>query len=303
MSQLWGIDIGGTKIEIIVIEQANPKTVLIRERIPTKGNKGYTFVLNQIKELISSIESKINLAPDRIGVGCPGSLDPDTRYLRGSNSQHLNNKPFLNDLETLLGIPVTLENDANCFTLAEYKLGAASQLKQKPKSAFGVILGTGVGGGLVIDGKLISGKNYISGEWGHNFLDKSGGNCYCGKVGCVETVISGPALENYYTELSGEVKSLKSISEQAYMGDQNAIKTIERLLEFFGKGIASVINIIDPDAIIIGGGVGNVNQIYESGNSFIIKNIFSPSLKTEILKPVLGDSAGVFGAALLGDDS
>jgi predicted NBD/HSP70 family sugar kinase len=165
---------------------------------------------------------------------------------------------------------------------------------------FGVIMGTGVGGGLVVNGKIVAGMHGIGGEWGHNFLDESGGKCYCGKIGCVETVISGPFTERYYTSLSGQEKNLKEITDLHAAGsDQNATKTIHRLTHFFGKAISVVIDIVDPDVVVIGGGVGNVDYLYTDGVQSARKHVFNDYLETRFLKPELGDSAGVFGAAML----
>jgi len=163
---------------------------------------------------------------------------------------------------------------------------------------FGVIMGTGVGGGVVVDGKVINGLQGIGGEWGHNFLDESGGPCYCGKTGCVEQVLSGPALERYYLKITGTKKSLKDIY-QSRNEDPDAKKTIDRLTHFFGVALSVVINILDPDVIVIGGGVGNIDSIYDAGVRTLEKNIFNHRLDTPVLRPKLGDSAGVFGAAFL----
>jgi fructokinase len=193
-----------------------------------------------------------------------------------------------------------MANDANCFALAEANMGIVKEKFPASKVVFGVIMGTGVGGGVVVDGKVINGLQGIGGEWGHNFLDKSGGPCYCGKVGCVEQVMSGPALEKYYFSISGVNKNMKEIYE-AYQKktDENATKAIDRLTYFFGVAISVVINILDPDVIVIGGGVGNIDVIYTDGLASLEKNIFNYRLETPILRPKLGDSAGVFGAAFL----
>ena len=306
---LWGIDLGGTKIECAVLrnkgskyispQENNQPEVLFRERIPTEGNHGYEHVLNQIKKLIDFASNEVGEKPSAIGFGTPGCIEPTTGMLRGSNSQHLNDKPVLNDLQELFGVPIKIENDANCFTLAEVKMGAVAQSFPNVKIAFGVILGTGVGGGIVISGLLLNGPNSITGEWGHNFLHESGGLCYCGKIGCVETILSGPALEKYYANLSNQHLSLQKIIELAETGDTAANQTKQRLLDFFGRGLANVINILDPDVIILGGGVGNINSLYSEGKQSVEKYLFSPNMQTEILKPKLGDSAGVFGAAFL----
>ncbi|MEM6806094.1 MAG: ROK family protein [Bacteroidota bacterium] len=300
MKALWGIDLGGTKIEGIVVDANANYKVLARRRIPTEREKGYTHTLDRIKSLIDLLKKETSLVPNQIGMGTPGAMDPDTETLKNSNSQQLLSKPLQKDLENLLSVPLRLANDANCFAIAETKLGIVADELTEAKVVFGIIMGTGVGGGLVMDGKVLNGRHGIAGEWGHIFLDESGGECYCGKVGCVETILSGPALEKYYTEQSGKSIPLKQIIKAAREGkDVYAQATLERLLFFFGKGLATVINIVDPDAIVIGGGLGNIAELYTRGRDEIEKQIFNPILRTPILKPKLGDSAGVFGAAML----
>ncbi len=295
--KLWGIDLGGTKIEGVVLKSREQPDTLFRKRIATEGDRGYDHVLKQIQTLIESMGVEVNDQPQSIGFGTPGTIDVSSGLLRGSNSQHLNNKPLDKDLNRILGIPVVVENDANCFALAETQLGCVSTLDPQANSVFGIIMGTGVGGGLVLNNKLVTGKNRIAGEWGHTFLDGSGGNCYCGKSGCVETIISGPALEKYYANISGTHQPLTIIEAMANAGDNHAQDTINRLITFFGKSVANVINIIDPDVIVVGGGVGNIADLYTRGTTEVTKNIFSPTMLTKIVKPKLGDSAGVYGAA------
>lgn len=300
MLPIWGIDLGGTKIEAVILEDRKTLNVLKRMRIPTESHKGYLHVLRQISKLVETISAEVGFRPESIGLGHPGTLDPQTQTLKNCNSTVLNGKPMKRDLENFLGIPIKMANDANCFAIAEAMLGVVSEKLEYAPVVFGVIMGTGVGGGLVVEGKVLGGLQGIGGEWGHNFLDESGGECYCGKVGCVETVISGPALERYYAELTGISLSLKEINRRYENGeDEAAQQTISRLIKMFGKGISSVINIIDPDAIVIGGGVGNIDALYTEGVEEVKKHVFNPRLDTVFLKPSLGDSAGVFGAALL----
>lgn len=296
---LWGIDLGGSKIECVVLESALNPVVIERRRIDTEGEQGYEHVLQRIQNLVNKMEWDTGLVPDEIGFGTPGSIDPETGLLRGSNSQYLTGQPIKQDLEDMLDLPVVVQNDANCFALAESRIGVVKSL-DKPKSVvFGVILGTGVGGGLVVEGRLLRGRNLITGEWGHNFMDASGGSCYCGKTGCVETVISGPALEDYYWQQSSSSLPLSEIVVEAKKENAHAAATIDRLIHFFGIGMSTIINTIDPDVIVIGGGVGNINSLYSRGVEETKKYVFTPNMKTRIVKPQLGDSAGVFGAAFL----
>jgi predicted NBD/HSP70 family sugar kinase len=298
MKSLWGIDLGGTKIEGVILEGNSTNKVLFRERVPTEANLGYDHVLGQIEGLVNLMKIKSGLQPGRLGICTPGSWDEKHQYLRGSNTVCLNGKPVLNDLVDILNVEIRIANDANCFALAETKMGAASDLPQIPEVVFGVILGTGVGGGVVINGDIVTGRHGISGEWGHNFLDVRGGKCYCGRVGCVETILSGPALESYYYKLSGVKKDLKTISESTDM-DPDAALVIKRLVDYFGKAISVVVNIIDPDVIILGGGVGNIAALEKHAAGSAARFIFNSEFNTLITKPKLGDSAGVFGAAFL----
>lgn len=296
--ELWGIDLGGTKIEGVVLTAPESPEVRCRMRIATEADQGYEHVLSRIDLLIDMMVEEVGFRPDIIGIGTPGSLDPQTQLLKNSNSTSLNNKPFKKDLEFLIGIPIKIANDANCFALAETKMGIVKDIAPDAEVVFGVIMGTGAGGGVVVNGKVINGKHGIGGEWGHNYLDESGGPCYCGKTGCVETVISGTALERYYRKISGEKKRLKEINGLT-SSDNHAKATMERLVHFFGLGISSIINVLDPDVIVLGGGVGNIDLLYTEGVKEAEKYTFNPRLETPIVKPKLGDSAGVFGAALL----
>lgn len=294
----WGIDLGGTKIEGVVLDDQKAQPILARKRIATESDKGYNHVLNQIQQLVELLESETNLSPSKIGIGTPGSIDPPTGLLKNSNSQNLNGKPFLQDIEDLLGVSVVVANDANCFALAEHHMGIVADVVPDAQVTFGVIMGTGVGGGLVINGQVINGANGIGGEWEHNHLDDSGGPCYCGKVGCMETVISGPALMRHYHALSRRELALQDIIAFRKK-DKHAQETYDRLITMFGKAISTIINMIDPDVIVIGGGVGNIDELYTEGVESIKQYVFNPRCDTPILKPKLGDSAGVFGAAYL----
>jgi fructokinase len=296
----FGIDLGGTKMEGVILDAGKNKEILSRIRHATEAHQGYEHILLRIKLLVEKLEKESGISCDALGIGTPGTYDPTTGIHKNSNTTCLNGKPFKEDLEKLLGIPVSMANDANCFALAEANLGVVKEQVPHAQLVFGIIMGTGVGGGLVIQGKVWNGLHGIGGEWGHNFLDESGGPCYCGKSGCVEKVISGPATEKYYAGISGTEKKLAEIALLAEKdNDYFARATIDRLLVNYGKAVASLINLLDPDAIVIGGGVGNLDLLYNQGREEILKNLFNKELKTPILKPTLGDSAGVFGAAML----
>lgn len=300
-TNLWGIDLGGTKIEGAILESARHPSVLFRERIPTEAAQGYEHIVSQLIKMVKSMADFAGYAPEQIGFATPGALDPQLGVMKNCNTTALNGKPLKKDLERLLGAQIFMANDANCFALAETRLGVVKEKFPDAKVVFGVIMGTGVGGGLVVNGEVINGLHGIGGEWGHNFLDESGGPCYCGKTGCVENVLSGPALEKFYFSKAGVKRSMKEIVALAEGNDEIARQTMQRLITFFGRALSVIINIVDPDVIVIGGGVGNIDVIYSEGREAIVKNIFNSRLETPIVRPMLGDSAGVFGAAFLAD--
>jgi len=293
---LWGIDLGGTKIEGLICHRHGAHDPIERQRLDTESASGYDHIIARIVELVDLLSKKSGLPiPTRIGVAAPGTTDPHTGLLKNSNTVCLNGRPLQADLQDALGRPVIIENDANCFALAEATLGAAVE----HPSVFGVILGTGVGGGLVIHKKILPGRHGIAGEWGHNVLDENGASCYCGKKGCVETVLSGPSLEKFYAAASGQKLPLPDIASRVAT-DPAAAATIDRLTAQFARALAVVINILDPHAIVIGGGVSQIDALYTpQTRAKIAATVFHDSFTTPILKPKLGASAGVFGAALL----
>ena len=300
-ANLWGIDLGGTKIEGAVLESASVPQVMFRDRLPTESSQGYDHILRQIKGVVDKMESSMGYLPQRIGIATPGIRSPKSGTMRNCNTTSLNGRTLKEDLEKILGMEVLMANDANCFAVAEANMGIVKEKYPEAKVVFGVIMGTGVGGGVVVDGKVINGFHGIGGEWGHNILDASGGPCYCGKVGCVEKILAGPALEKYYLSLSGTPKTMKEIYEAYKLGqDEKAKETIQRMIQFFGKALSVVVNILDPDVIVIGGGVGNIDLLYTEGRKSLENYIFNDRVfETPMLRPKLGDSAGVFGAAYL----
>lgn len=292
----WGIDLGGTKIEGAVVPSASDTEVLCRLRVDTEADQGYEHIVDQVGVLVERMEEVAGPRPSRIGIGHPGVVDPTTQLLKNSNTQCMNGKPIKADLERKLGVKVEMMNDANCFALAEALLGAG----KGGSVVFGVIMGTGVGGGIVIDGKALYGAQGIAGEWGHNVLDPEGPQCYCGKRGCVETLLSGPSLQRYYSEKWGEHVSMPEIMRRYERGgDPHAIETVDRLVTNFGKAIAYIINILDPHYVVLGGGLSNIPLLYTRGIEEAAKSVFNNRFETKIVKHKLGDSAGVFGAAML----
>jgi len=293
--ELIGIDLGGTKIEGVAIDPARPGEALARIRRPTEQERGYEHILEQIAAIVEELRSRYPEAVPALGIGTPGTLDARTGALRGSNTQCLNGRPIKADLEARLGMRVEIENDANCFALAEATLGAARGCE----TVFGIILGTGVGGGIVIRERILHGHHGIAGEWGQIVIEPEGPVSAYGTRGTVEACLSGPGLERFYASRSGLKRSLKEIVEQE-AEDAAARETLERMEEVFVKAIALVINCLDPDAIVVGGGVGNIGRFYsERIRERIGEAIFAPKFEAALLKPALGDSAGVFGAAML----
>ena len=283
-----GVDLGGTKIEAILLDES--LNVIDRKRIPTPQND-YHQILNSISSLV--IEISKNISDFSLGICTPGAISKQTGLIKNSNTQCLIGKSLKEDLENKLGKKISIENDANCFAMAEATLGAAIDYDL----VFGVIIGTGVGGGIVIDKKLYPGRTNIGGEWGHHTLHRNGNLCYCGKTGCVETYISGPSLENQWTELTGQSLSLPQILSN--IDNEIGIKWKDEFVENFGFGLANVIDILDPDAIVLGGGLSNIDFLYTEGKESVYNKVFSDLVDTPILKNKLGDSAGVFGACML----
>ena len=283
-----GIDLGGTKIEGVLVDEEFQ--VIERKRVPTNQNNGYESILETIQDLVNELK---NNKKTSIGVCTPGALSKESGLIKNSNTQCLIGKDLKNDLEKILDQEISIENDANCFALAEARLGAA----KNHETVFGVIMGTGVGGGLVIDGKIHSGRTNIAGEWGHHCIKPNGNECYCGRKGCVETYISGPALEKKWNELTTQIISVSEIVKNS---QEDVYKTWKNeFLENFGLSMANVIDILDPDAIVLGGGLSNIPFLYDEGKNLVYENVFSDTVDTPILKNQLGDSAGVFGACIL----
>ena len=294
---LWGIDLGGTKIEGAILDPTQPGKAAHRIRVPTGSELGYDHILGEIQTLIGRLESASGLRrPRHVGICTPGTTEPSTGVLKNSNTLCLNGRRLREDIAHRLGITVTLANDANCFALAEAVLGAA----RGRRVVMGLILGTGVGGGVVVDGHVLSGLHGIAGEWGHNPMRGEETPCYCGRKGCIESVLSGPSLERSYRERTGASLRLPDIVRLSGSGDPHAAATLSRLREKFAEAIGAVINVLDPDAVVVGGGVGNIELLYdEETRAAVARHVFNPEVKTEFLKPQLGDSAGVFGAAML----
>ena len=289
-----GVDLGGTKIEAVAL--AADGTVEWRERVATPKTSA-DDIYDAIAGLVKRCETTLH-APASVGIGTPGSLSPKTGLLRGSNTVVLNGQPVKQAMEARLKREVRMANDANCFALSEAVDGAG----QGAASVFGVILGTGVGGGVVINGRVVNGLHAIAGEWGHNPLpwpttdELPGARCYCGKHGCIETWLSGPGIAAHFAD-GGTATS--EILNQAAAHDAAAEAYLQRVEDRLARALATIINVIDPDVIVLGGGVSNIERLYENVPRLLPKYVFSEFVETKIARNVHGDSGGVRGAAWL----
>ena len=294
----FGIDLGGTKIEIIALAQDGRE--LLRRRVATP-KENYGEILDAVAGLVRDAEADLG---DRgtVGIGTPGSISRATGLLRGSNSVCLNGQPIKADLEALLGREVPITNDANCFALSEATDGAGADAEV----VFGVILGTGVGGGIVVRGHVLTGPNAIAGEWGHNPLpwpkddERPGYPCFAGHSGCIETFLSGPGIERDHLGATGEALTSHDIGARAAIGDVACEATMQRYEERLARALAHVINILDPDVIVLGGGMSNVQRLYANVPGLWLPWVFSDRVDTRLVKHRYGDSSGVRGAAWLG---
>ncbi len=292
-----GIDLGGTKIEALALDSAG--RVLARRRVATPAGD-YAATLMVVKSLVEALESEAGTT-GTVGIGTPGAISPATGVIKNANSTCLIGRKFDRDLAAMLGRPVRLANDANCFALSESADGAGAGAEV----VFGVILGTGVGGGIVVDGEVLGGPNGIAGEWGHNPLpaprddERPGALCYCGRRGCIETFLSGPALTRDHEAATGEHLEAEEIARHADAGDERADATLLRYEERLARALASVINVIDPDVIVLGGGLSRIERFYLNVPLLWGQYVFSDHVATLLLPPVHGDASGVRGAAWL----
>ena len=292
-----GVDLGGTKIEAIAVDETGEE--LWRRRVAAPIHD-YSEILSTIRNLVMQAESELSQRGS-VGIGSPGSISTTTGLLKNSNSTVLNGRPLDRDLSQCLDRPIRLENDANCFALSEAADGAAAL----GRVVFGVILGTGVGGGVVVDRKLISGKNRIAGEWGHNPLPWPNANewpgpaCYCGKTGCIETFLSGAGLSRAYHSLSHEIATAEEIALKAEIGDSTALQCLSLYQSRLVRSLATLMNVLDPDVIVFGGGLSNIDYIYRNIVSMAQEFAFTDIVETAIVRAVHGDSSGVRGAAHL----
>jgi len=292
-----GIDLGGTKIEAIALDDAGRES--LRRRVATPRDD-YAGTVEAVAGLVESFE-KESAERGSVGVGMPGAVSPATGLVKNANSTWLNGRRLHEDLETRLRRPLRLANDANCFALSEAVDGAAAGAPV----VFGVILGTGVGGGLVVHGRVLAGANAIAGEWGHNPLpapqdgERPGPDCYCGRKGCIETFLSGPGLAADHHRATGAARTGEDVVAAAGAGDPAALATLARYAERLARGLAGVINVVDPDTIVLGGGLSRIARLYEEVPRLWARHVFSDQVDTRLLPPMHGDSSGVRGAAWL----
>jgi fructokinase len=297
-----GLDLGGTKIEIVALDTDGRE--LLRRRVPTPGD-GYTSTIVAVATLVGDAERDLRVRPGgaSVGIGTPGSISRATGLLRGSNSVNLNGHPIREDLARALGREVRITNDANCFALSEATNGAG----QGAEVVFGVILGTGVGAGIVVRGHVLDGPNAIAGEWGHNPLpwprddERPGRACFCGRAGCIETWLSGPGLASDHALATGSTATSSDIVAAAAAGDPAAEATLARYENRLARALAHVVNILDPDVIVLGGGMSNVDRLYRNVPELWGAFVFSDRVDTRLVRHVHGDSSGVRGAAWLWD--
>jgi fructokinase len=292
-----GIDLGGTKVEAIALDADTP--VAVRRRVATP--RDYAGTLDTMVRLVAEIEAETERTGS-VGVGIPGVVSRATGLVKNANSTWLIGRPLLADLEARLARPVRAANDANCFTLSEAIDGAG----QGFETVFGVILGTGVGGGIAIRQRIHEGPNQIAGEWGHNPLPwmteeerAAAPSCYCGKVGCVETFLSGPGFERDHALRGGAECSSQDIVRAAASGDSHAIRTLERYHDRLARALASLINLLDPDVVVLGGGMSNLPDLPSAVSALLSRYVFSDTVLTKIVLNAHGDSSGVRGAAWL----
>ncbi len=297
-----GIDLGGTKISAIALSDSGEE--LCRQRVATPANQGVQAIVAAIVQLVNALKQHCNTSSASIGVGTPGAISPHTALMKNSNTTCLNGQPLQKLLESALQQPIRIANDANCFALSEAVDGAGANAD----TLFGVIVGTGTGGGLVINKQVLTGRNAITGEWGHNPLpwssteELASTECYCGKQGCIETFLSGPGLAESYWRAAGICSTAPKVAELAELGDEQAEEVLQKYEDQMARALVSVINIFDPDVIVLGGGLSKLQRLYNNVPKLWGQYVFSDHVVTQLLPPVHGDDGGVRGAAWLWND-
>ena len=297
---LWGCDLGNNWIEGVILKSAQEPEVLVSHRIPTESHLGYAHVLGRVNELVGQLRAAAGYAPTRLGLATPGTLVAPTGLLKNTNISCLESQPLTADLATRLGVQTTVGNDANCLALAETRLGVVAERFPEAKIVFGILMDRGIGGGLIVNGQIVRGNNGITGEWGHIYLNPAEPHpCFCGKRGCIESILSVPALERFYAEICGAPRPLPEIVTRAESGDQAARATLQRLTNFFGHALSILVNVLDPDVIVIGGQTSAIKRLYTDGPHVIASYVIDHHFETPVVQSQLGDRAVALGAALL----
>jgi fructokinase len=297
---LWGCDLGNDTIHGIILKSAQEPEILYSRQLPTESHLGYAHVLDRVNELVQQLVTDAGYRPTHLGLATPGSLVARTGLLKNTNIECLESQPLAADLAARLGVQTTVGNDANCLALAETRLGVVANRFPKAKIVFGILMDRGIGGGLIVNGEIVRGNNGITGEWGHIYLNPAEPHpCFCGKRGCIESILSVPSLERFYTEICGVQRPLLDIVGRADTGDQAARATLQRLTNFFGHALSILVNVLDPDVIVIGGLTSGIKRLYTDGPHVIASYVIDHHFETPVVASTLGEQAVALGAALL----
>lgn len=297
---LWGCDIGNAVIEGVILKSSREPEVLFHIQLPTESDQGYEHVLGRVNLLVEQLQAAAGYKASRMGVATPGTLVTRTGLLKNTNISCLEGKALAADLAVRLGMDTPVGNDANCLTLAETRVGVVAEHFPDANIVFGILMDRGIGGGLVVNGRIVRGNNGITGEWGHIYLNPSEPHpCFCGKHGCIESILSVPALERFYAEISGKPLPLLEVATRAEAGDKAAWATLQRLTNFFGHALSILVNVLDPDVIVIGGLTSSIDRLYTDGPRVIASYVIDHHFETPVVKSKLGEIAVAVGAALL----
>jgi predicted NBD/HSP70 family sugar kinase len=297
---LWGCNLGNSTIEGVILKSAHAPEMIFSTQLPTESDQGYEHVLRQVKALIQQMEAAAGYRPARLGLATPGTLMTSTGLLKNTNIDCLEGRPLVADLADQLCVLTTVGNDANCLTLGETRLGVVAERFPDAQMVFGILMDRGIGGGLVVNGRIVRGNNGIAGEWGHIYLNPAEPHpCFCGKRGCIESILSVPALERFYQEICGTPRPLAEIVSRADAGDQAARATLQRLTNFFGHALSILVNVLDPDVIVIGGQTSTIGRLYTEGPHVIASYVIDHHFETPVVQAKLGTWGMAQGAALL----
>ncbi|GAB3586629.1 ROK family protein [Hymenobacter daeguensis] len=299
IDNLWGCNLGNNTIEGVILQSAKVPEKLFSLQIPTESDLGYEHVLGRVKTLVEAMQTAAGYQATRLGLATPGTLVTRTGLLKNTNISCLEGQALAADLAALLSVETVVGNDANCLTLGETRLGVVAERFPEARIVFGILMDRGIGGGLVVNGHIVRGNNGITGEWGHIYLDPAEPHpCFCGKRGCIESILSLPALERFYKEICGMPRPLAEIEARAEAGDQAARATLQRLTNFFGHALSILVNVLDPDVIVIGGQTSAIKRLYTEGPHVIASYVIDHHFETPVVQSGLGELAAALGAAL-----